>query len=143
MTVLLILLTGIFLWSSFGIGRVSAWIPQWILAFTLFILALQLVRELREKKPGHAAVSSSAGGAPGGLLPALFMLAAILLAVWLFGVALGAALFCLLYLRWYGGDQWRVSLALALALGFGIQVLFGELMQAGLYRGVLLPLFFP
>lgn len=141
MTIALIVVTSVFLCSSLTLGRVSAWIPQLILSATLVLLLLQLARELFGSKqtvlPGRVVDSSELKP----MLPALIWILTMLLMVWLWGIALGAALFCLAYLRWHAGERWWVSLVFALGLGLGVQLLFGTFMQIPLYPGFLLPIF--
>ena len=140
-TMTLIVVTSVFLCSSLTLGRVSAWIPQVILSATLVLLLLQLAHELFGSK--RFVLSGRVGGNSGlnPMLPALIWIVTMLLLVWLLGVTLGAALFCLAYLRWYASERWRVSMAFALGLGLGVQLLFGTLMQISLYPGFLLPFF--
>jgi len=141
MTIMLIVATSVFLWSSLTLGRVSAWIPQVILSATLVLLLLQLAFELFGSK--QIVLSGRVGDETGlnPMLPALIWIVTMLLLVGLLGVTLGAALFCLTYLRWHASERWSVSLVFALGLGLGVQLLFGTFMQISLFPGFLLSFF--
>lgn len=134
-TVTLIVVTSLFLWSSLGLGRVSAWIPQVILTPTLVFLLLQLMKEFFDRKQAISATASPEKTGNASMLSALTWIGAMLLAVWISGLSLGSAFFCLAYLRWHAGERWQVSIAFALGLGFGLQLIFHALMQIKLYQG--------
>lgn len=136
MTISLIVVCCVFLWSSLGLSRVSAWVPRLILSTTLILLLLQLVREFRES--GHP---EEDGGAHGfaAVGPVLLWIVTMLLFVWLAGVSIGAALFCLAYMRIYAREHWLVAAGFAICLGLVVHLFFGTLMQVSLYQGVILP----
>jgi len=139
MTIALILVTFLFLWSSLGLGRVSAWIPQAILSTTLVLLLLQLAKEFVGRKQAISSTAIPEKVGETSMLPALTWIATMILAVWLSGVTIGVALYCLAYFRWHAGECWQVSVAFALGLGLGVQLSFGTIMQITLYQGILLP----
>ena len=136
-TVVLIILTCVFLWSSLGLSRVSAWIPQLVLSTTLLVLLLQLAHEVRAPKQPEM---TGDGAGLAAVLQVMAWIALMLVLVWLTGVSIGAALFCLLYMRFYAGEQWWISAGLAVVLGAGVQLFFGSLMQVPLYQGIVLPI---
>jgi len=138
MTVALIVITSLFLWSSLGLGRVSAWIPQVILSSTLVFLFLQLAKEFAGRKKAVLSMAASEESGETSMLPALAWIGAMLLAVWLSGVTIGATLFCLGYLRWHAGERWPICLVFGLSLGLGVQLFFGTFMQITLYQGIVL-----
>ena len=135
-TITLLLATIVFLWLSLELSRVSAWIPQVVLSATLLFLLLQLGREFLEWKSATTSGKFGSSGDVKSMLPALSAIGTMILAVWLSGVAIGATLFCLVYLRWYADERWWVSIGLALGLGLGVQLLFNTLMRIDLYQGV-------
>jgi len=139
-TVALIVVTSVFLWSSLGLSRVSAWIPRLILSGTLVLLLLQLAKEFAGTKQAVLSMPVSEQTGMNSMLPALAWIGTTLLSVWLFGMSMGAALFCLAYLRFHAGERWPISVAFALGLGLGVQLLFGTFMQITLYQGIVLPL---
>ena len=136
-TVVLIILTCVFLWSSLGLSRLSAWIPQLVLATTLLVLLFQLAHEIRSSKQSEM---TGDGAGLAAVLQVMAWIALMLVLVWLTGVSIGAALFCLLYMRFYAGEQWWISAGLAVVLGAGVQLFFGSLMQVPLYQGIVLPI---
>lgn len=149
LTVVFVLVTSGFLWASVELSTRSAWIAQAVLAVTLLLLLLQLaIEQLPLRWPrgaGHTAPQPGGSGETGGngngsLSPALAWIAALPLAVWLFGTAPGSALFCLAWLRWHSGERWVFSSLFALALGIAVHLLFGILFRAELPQGVLLGL---
>ena len=133
-SVCLIMLTCIFLWSSQELSRVSAWVPQLILSTTLILLLLQLARELQEPKQREGEATEIAA-----LLRVWLWIVWMLLVVGLTGVSVGAALFCLVYMRFYAGERWPAAAAFSAGLGLGVQLFFGTLMQVSLYPGIIFP----
>jgi len=126
------------LWTSFGLGHTSAWVPQWVLAITLILLLFQLVRELSAARNASAQTRMpTADGRRKRAVAALVWLGLLLLLTWLFGTAPGGALFCCAWLRWHAGEPWPVSLAIAAALGIALWLLFTVFLSVGLYPGYL------
>ena len=62
------------------------------------------------------------------LLPGLF---------WLVGAPLGAAGFCLSWLRWKSGESWSYSACCAGLLWLGLELLFRGILHTQPYRGLL------
>jgi hypothetical protein len=156
----LLLLTGALLAASLPLSRLAGWIPRTVLATTLLLLILQLVLALRApaNRPGKTMPAADPGvtdiepaipqetrsTVPASPVPescgisplhAIAWVAALPLAILLLGVTVGAALFCVAYLRWHAAENWRVSSLFAVALGAAMQLVFGTLFQAGLYPG--------
>jgi hypothetical protein len=59
------------------------------------------------------------------------------LITWLFGVIAGTSLFCLLFMKWYALESWKVSLVYALSLGFVLQLIFSIIFKITLYGGLI------
>ena len=136
MTIVLIAICCLFLWSSFGLSRVSAWIPQWVLCISLVFLILQLASEISSQKPPSSPAESPGMGTY-SMFSALMWIGMMLVLVWLLGITIGAALFCFSYLRWHARERWSLCIWFALALGWGVYLFFEALMQMTLYRGML------
>jgi Tripartite tricarboxylate transporter TctB family len=128
------------LWTSFGLSRASAWVPQWVLAITLILLLLQLARELLAAPSALAQIRMQApDGRRKRAVAALIWLSMLLLLTWLLGTAPGGALFCCAWLRWHAGERWPLSLAIAAGLGITLWLLFTFFLGIGLYPGALWP----
>jgi len=128
------------LWTSFGLSRASAWVPQWVLAITLILLLLQLARELLAAPKSLAQTGmQAADGRHKRAMAALVWLNMLLLLTWLLGTAPGGALFCCAWLRWHAGELWPLTLGIAAGLGMALWLLFSELLGVSLYAGVLWP----
>jgi hypothetical protein len=66
---------------------------------------------------------------------AILWVGGALLALLLFGMTAGSALFAFAFLRGYAGESWRSSGVFALALAACLQLVFGTVLQATLYPG--------
>ena len=151
LTIVFIILTSGFLWASVELSTSSVWIAQTVLSVTLLLLFLQLAveqlpprwwsREPADPAPQADRVGGASANGTGALIPALTWMVALPLAVWLFGTAIGAGLFCLAWMRWHSGERWMFSSVFSLALGMGTQLLFGVLLRAELATGIVLQLF--
>ena len=139
MTMALIVISCVFLWSSFGLSRVSAWIPQLVMGIGLVFLLLQLASEVLTQKQAGPSAKSPAEAA-NSVPSALMWIGLMLVSVWLLGITIGAAWFCLAYLRWHAHERWPLCIGFALSLGVGVQLFFDLLMQTSLYRGLILSL---
>lgn len=135
LTLAFIAMVGAMLGSTLGLSRVSGWIPQVVLAATLGLLLLQFVLDWRA-----AAEPASASGASADRRrrewAAAGWIGSLLLAAWLLGVALGGALFCFAWLRWHAGERWGLSAVFGAALGLALWLVFGVLLRAELYPGL-------
>jgi hypothetical protein len=136
LTLVFIGLAGTMLWSTLGLSRVSGWIPQVVLAATLVLLLLQFVLDWRA-----ASQPVAQAGDPGGTRrrgwAAVVWVASLLLATWLLGVVLGGTLFCFAWLRWHAGERRRLCALFAAVLGLALWLVFGVLLRAELYPGLL------
>jgi uncharacterized membrane protein YfcA len=136
----LIMVCCLFLGASVGLGNSARTTPQTVLLITLALLVLQLLRAVIQRAPTIVDVTDQQQPVPLPAPMAIGWIVAAITSVWLVGVSAGIAVFSLLYMRWYAREHWRVSLAFALGLGLGVQLLFGTLLQASLYPGLLLSL---
>jgi hypothetical protein len=78
------------------------------------------------------------GPAMAAMIPAVAWITVLALLLWLFGISVGAVIFCFGFLRWHAGESWRFSTAFAAGLGFTLQIIFTLVLQLTLYSGVLL-----
>ncbi len=134
LTFFFLTLTGLLLWSSFSLSRTAGLIPQAVLTMTFVLLVVQFLLEWR--KQGRDAKASQNSS----VIPAIAWMSILPAACWLLGMPIGAALFSLAWLRWHAGERWLFSMAFALMLGLTVQWVFGFLLQARLYPGLLLQL---
>lgn len=143
LTLVLIAIVILSLLDSFGLSRVARWIPQVSLATTLVLLVMQLLVESRSTR--HRAEPSSAGKAsratairrPAAATTAILQIGALAPLFWVLGMAAGAAVFCLVFLRCHADETWRFSLVFSLALGLLMQVIFAGILQISLYPGLI------
>ncbi len=134
LTLFFLALTGLLLWSSFSLSRTAGLIPQAVLTTTFVLLVVQFLLEWRNQgRDAKAARHFS-------FVPAIAWMSVLPAACWLLGMPIGAALFSLAWLRWHAGERWLFSMAFALLLGLTVQWVFGFLLQARLYPGLLLQL---
>jgi len=163
-TVALALAIAAFLATSLPLSRIAAWIPRIVLLVTLALIFVQLVREAREqfgntREPTRPAMPVSSAGSrestrqdiavskedadtASSLLtrstpPAVAVLwvLGLLLSVLLLGTTIGSTLFCFAYLRWHAREALMTSGIFALGLGASVQLAFGAILKAELYRG--------
>lgn len=130
------------LWSaSFGLSRVSGWIPLSVLSATLVLLLWQLVTELLAARPEqpHSQHPETALRSRRAAAAAAWI-GLLLLVSWLLGVVAGSALFCLAWLRWHARAAWTPSLLQAAGLGLALWLVFARFLGTGLYAGLLWPL---
>ena len=128
------------LWTSFGLSRASAWVPQWVLAISLILLLLQLARELLAARNALAQTGMhAANGRRRRAVAAAAWLGLLMLLAWMLGIALGGALFCFAWLRGHAGEPWPLTLGIAAGLGMVLWLLFSELLGISLYAGLLWP----
>jgi len=126
------------LWESSGLSPASSWVPQWVLAPTLFLLLLQLAGELfASRSELEHTPPSGADGRRKRAVAAAAWLSLLSLLTWLIGTAPGGALFCCMWLRWHAGERWSLALGTAAGLGIILLVLFSTLFGVGLYAGIL------
>lgn len=130
--------------ASYSLSRVAGWIPRSVLAVTLGLIVIQLGLDVRERMrvaPSTAPQAMNPGEPAslrlGSLTEAVAVLwvAGALLALLLFGMTAGSALFACMFLRVYAGESWWSSAGFALALAACVQLLFGLVLQATLYPG--------
>lgn len=140
------LVTAVFFYASLDLGRAAGWVPRIVLALTFLFVLLRLVVELRNTRGAVAQASATtASEAPhpaqartvGSLATAISWSLGLLLAIYVFGIASGSALYCLAYLRWAAGAGWRYTAIFALSLGVALYLVFDTLFDAGIYRGLL------
>jgi hypothetical protein len=135
LTLAFIVLAGAMLWSTFGLSRVSGWIPQVVAAATLALLLLQLALDWRAAATPGAGTDTVAGRRRREWA-AIGWISSLLLAAWLLGVVCGSALFCFAWLRWHAGERWGLCALFAAALGLALWLVFGVLLRAELYAGL-------
>lgn len=146
MTLALTVITLWFLQESFGLSSVASFIPRVMLTLTLFLLIVQLLLDL--KGPGGSSpviaettdiLAGTDRQADRRISAWLVMLWITVLpaAVWLLGVIFGGSLFCLVFMRWYAFETWKISLAFAVTLGLVVQLAFSVILKITLYGGVI------
>ena len=135
LTLVFLLAAGLMLWSSLGLSRVSGGIPRVVLSASCVLLLLQLVLDLR--RSGAPRDGAGAAGRRGRERVAASWILALLLGTWLAGIVAGAALFCLGWMRWHAREKWSLAIALAVAVGGLLWLVFGGLPGPGLYPGLL------
>jgi len=136
LTLAFIGLAGAMLGSTPGLSRVSGWIPQAVLAATLALLLLQFVLDWRAAGEPVAPAGDS-GERRRREWAAAAWIGSLLLAAWLVGVVVGGTLFCFAWLRWHAGERLRFSAVFAAVLGLALWLVFGVLLRAELYAGLL------
>jgi hypothetical protein len=137
LTLLFLVLAGLMLWQSFGLSRVSGWIPRSVLLATCLLLVAQGVLDLRRATSGSRVPEAAGGQARVGReRAAVAWIVALLGAAWLLGVIGGSALFCLAWMRWHAGERWPAALALAVGVAATLWLVFGRLPGPGLYSGL-------
>jgi hypothetical protein len=137
------------LWQSLGLSPVASLIPRIVLALSLLLLVLEIALELKARGARGAGIegtrnglglSPSGAGRPGTALEppwrVILWIAVLPVSTWLFGVIIGGALFCMLFLRWRSRESWLYSLTVSVVLGLVLQVLFSWVFQSGLYQGL-------
>jgi hypothetical protein len=135
LTGVLLLVAGSMLWSSFGLSRVSGFIPRAVLSATCFVLAGQLVHDLWRAHSQTAALEPERQRGRERVAAAWGLV--LLLGVWLFGVVVGSMLFCLAWMRWHAGERWPVAVGLSSGVGALLWLVFGRLPGPGPYVGLL------
>ena len=147
MTFVLAIITTWFLQESLGLSSVASIVPRAVISLTLLLLIVQLLLDLKisssSQSPaaGTTVVHAGAGIPVDRRTPAWFVILWITIlpaAIWLFGVVAGAAIFCLVFLKWYAFECWKISLAFAITLGFVLQLLFAFLFKITLYGGMII-----
>ena len=141
--------TALLLWQALGLSPVATLIPRFVLSFTLLLLLVEIALELKASgTPGANIAGSKSESQPLPGNPAqspiaprqpwreICWIAVLPLAMWLLGVIVGGALFCLAFLRWRSRESWLYSLTVAVVLGLVLQVLFSWVFQASLYQGL-------
>jgi hypothetical protein len=136
LTLAFIGLSGAMLWSTLGLSRVSGWIPQVVLAATLALLLLQFGLDWRAAA-APAVHPDDSGQRRRREWAAAAWIGSLLLAAWLLGVVFGCALFCFAWLRWHAGERRRLCALFAAVLGLALWLVFGVLLRAELYPGLL------
>lgn len=135
LTLVFIVVAGAMLWATFGLSRISGWIPQAVLVATLVFLLGQAALDWRSTaEPGarrDEAVRLRREQA------ALLWISGLLLSAWLLGVIAGSALFCFAWLRWHAAERWLTSFAFAVVFGAVLWAVFALLLGAVLYPGLL------
>lgn len=141
-------LTSLMLWSAGDLSHASAWIPRIVLGSTLAVLVLRLVAETgfeaggkRPERQVTAPVAAPAARSGNGVraVAAIAWMSLLLASAWLFGVALGSAMFCAAWLYWHARESLGLSLAAAGAAGGALWLLFALLPGSALYAGILWP----
>jgi len=130
--------------NSYSLSRIAGWIPRSVLAVTLGLIVIQLALDVRARMR-NARSTLPAGLRPDAVTPlrvgsvaealAVMWVGGALLALLLFGMTAGSALFAIAFLRGYAGETWQSSGVFALALAVCVQLVFGTLLQATLYPG--------
>lgn len=123
--------------ASWPLSNVAAWIPRIVLAIVFALVVAQLVIEFRELGPASdgQAQARLPPIRPTGPVVVVLWIAALMLAVLLFGTVAGSTLFCAAYLRWHAREPWRTSCGVAVALGISVQLIFSLLLRAQLHPG--------
>jgi len=160
-------IVGVALWQTLQLGPVARLVPLAICVPTLALVVFQLALDVfpalarrfapleRRELIGVAAVRERVH--PEHLLVrehptpedpatpresearAFAWMGAMLASGWLLGFALGGPLFALLYVRFHGRRGWPVALVVAAGLGGAIVVVFGWILKAPLWRGLVWP----
>lgn len=129
---------------SYSLSRVAGWIPRAVLVVTLGLIVIQLGLDVRERMGTGPSTVPPGVKPPDSTLPrfgslteamAVLWVGGALLALLLFGMTAGSALFACMFLRGYAGESWSKSAGFALALAACVQLLFGLALQATLYPG--------
>jgi hypothetical protein len=146
MTLALTIITLWFLQESIGLSSVASFIPRFMLTLTLFLLIVQLLLDLKEpggSSPVNAETTDILAGTDRQAVRRISVWLVILwitvlpAAVWLFGVMVGGSLFCLVFMRWYAFETWKISLVFAITLGLAVQLVFSVILNITLYSGVI------
>jgi len=125
--------------DTFELSKIAGWIPRLVLSITLLLLLIQLFLDVRRRVYGPAPdTAPNPGPEIASMGPAVAWITALAPLLWLFGISVGAAIFCLGFMRWNAGESWRFSTAFAVGLGFTLQIIFTHVLQLTLYSGVLL-----
>ena len=130
--------------ASDSLSRIAGWIPRSVLVVTLVLIVIQLgldvrrrMRDMRSTPPAGLSPGAATLLRLGSVTEAVAILwvGGAFLAILLFGMTAGSALFAFAFLRGYAGENWRSSGVFALALGACLQLVFGTVLQATLYPG--------
>ncbi len=133
---------GALLAASFGLSPIAGWIPRTVSAVTLLLIFIQFGLEMREhaaSPPRPAPAAAQPQGNAATPAEAVSWIAGALLAVLALGIAAGSALFAFAWLRRSAAESRTTSALFALALGASLQLFFGVVLQATLYKGWLWP----
>ena len=146
MTLVIAIITIWFLQESRGLSRVASIVPRAILSLTLLLLIVQLLLDLKSSSGYQSPAAGTIDVQTSVTIPANRRVPAWLVILWitilpaaifLFGVVAGGAVYCLVFMKWYAFESWKISLALAVTLGFVIQLLFAVIFKITLYSGVI------
>jgi hypothetical protein len=130
--------------ASYSLSPIAGWIPRIVLVVTLALLVIQLGIDVRGRlrnppsTPGVGRNSVRATAlrvASAAEAVAVLWAAGALMALLLFGMIAGSAVFAFAFLRGYAGERWLGSAVFALALAAGLQLVFGTVLNATLYSG--------
>jgi hypothetical protein len=130
--------------ASDSLSRIAGWIPRSVLVVTLVLIVIQLgldvrgrMRDMRSTEPPGLSLGTATLLRVGSTTEAVAILwvGGAFLAILLFGMTAGSALFAFAFLRGYAGENWRSSGVFALALAACLQLVFGTVLQATLYPG--------
>ncbi len=147
MTLVLTISTSWFLLGSLGLSRVASIVPRVILSLTLVLLIVQLLLDLKSSSSSQSAAAGTLADHAGAGIPVdrrtpawfvILWITILPVAIWLFGVVAGAAIFCLVFLKWYAFESWKISLAFAITLSFVLQLLFAFIFKITLYGGIII-----
>lgn len=140
------IVTATFLWEALGLSSVASLIPLFVLPVTLLILVIELVRTLAAKPPTQVDVTVMTGvpanpavrtGSGTTQWQTLLWIALLPAMLFLFGLTMGAALFCMVFMKWRSKESWAFSLTAALSMGALIHLLFAAVFKSTLYPGLL------
>lgn len=138
LTLLFLLLAGTMLWSAGDLSRVSGWIPRIVLAVTCSLLLCQAALDLwRARRAAGRPLTDEEAVRRGCERHAVAWIGCFLLLTWVLGVLAGSVLFCLAWMRWHAGERWLHAALLAAAVGLVLRLVFGGLLGATLYPGLL------
>jgi hypothetical protein len=121
--------------ASYSLSPIAGWIPRIVLVVTL---ALRGRLRNPPSTPGVGRNSVRATAlrvASAAEAVAVLWAAGALMALLLFGMIAGSAVFAFAFLRGYAGERWLGSAVFALALAAGLQLVFGTVLNATLYSG--------